>query len=269
MKKIILLLVVLVAAVGLGQWLMTDPGYVLVSRGQWRLEGSLGFVLFALLLTMVAVVLLVIMAMWLWRRITPANFSSRRKNRLGKKKLEQALYSLGLGNWSKADKQLAKAEAGDWSYVSLLAAAFAAHHQDKLEEREDYLQQAAQLGEKGELLACSLSLSTRFAEGKVVSAELEELLAHHPDSTLLRELACQVAAKEQRPEDLEKHLLALPDPAEERHSELWETLLDQTAEAAANNPDKDKVIKRVWKQVPKTLRKTDEFQTRLALLTPR
>lgn len=262
MKKVLLVaLLVLLFAVGLGQWLLNDPGYVLIVRGHWRLEASLGLWLLLLLAGWVATIFVVLLLVWLWRRLAPRHLSRRVGSYLTRRRLERGLKALGHGEWKRAAKLFAAAGDGDWAAPGLLGAAFAYQQLGQVSERDASLEAVA--GDRyGENFALWLGLLWRSREGQPVTALLEEQVAHAPNNLPLRRLAAELAEREERWRALRKHLQHLPkheQQQEARQQRLWHGLLQQTA---TEEPDADKraqALRECWREVPTTLKKHAEL----------
>lgn len=255
MKKYLLLLLVLLvllAAGSFGQWLLNDAGYVLVSRGHWRLETTLGFILLLLVCLWLVSLLALTLLLWTWRRLAPGYLSQRMTGYLTRKRLTRGIKLLGQGRWQRAEKLFAATTSADWPLPGQLAAAFAAHQQGKPDDREAYLKAAGD-DAAGEQFAQWLALYWRAQDGDEVAQEVEELLAHQPDNLPLRELAAQLAESEQRWDDLQKHMAKLTLTSDERQQALWHGLLKRAATAGTAEEQRLAALKKVWKQMPARL----------------
>lgn len=267
MKKVLLIaLLVLLLAVGLGQWLLNDPGYVLIVRGHWRLEASLGLWLLLLLAAWVATVFVVLLLVWLWRRLAPRHLSLRVGNYLTRRRLERGLMALGNGDWKRAAKLFAAAGSGDWAAPGLLGAAFAYQQLSQIEQRDASLDAVAS-DRYGASFAIWLSLFWRSREGQPVAALLEEQLAHAPNNLPLRRLAAELAEREQRWRALRKHLRHLPKSEQQqtaRQQRLWRGLLQQTASEEPDTEKRVQALRQCWREVPTALKKQPELALQYA-----
>lgn len=258
MKRwVVVILVLLLLAAGLGQWLLNDPGYVLVIRGHWRLESSLGLILLLLIFSWLASLLAVLLVLWLWRLLAPQHLSTRMRGYLDKRRMERGLTALGRGDWARAEKLFAATSSENWRWLGQLGGAFAAQQQGSRERRDTNLQ-AAETDRDGGLFALWLGLYWRVQDGDAnAAAELEEQLAHHPDNLPLRELAAQLAEQQQDWPRLYKHVKKLPanQVKQTRLRHLWQGLLREAATSAGDDPDRIERLHKCWRELPSTLKK--------------
>ena len=147
MKRIFIgCLLALVASAALVAVIEYDPGYVLVSIGYYTLESTLVVSLVALLL----LVLLVYGTITLVRRTftSSSNFGSWFSDlgsRRSEKKAAKGMIDFIEGNWSRANKALAKsAQHSDKPLISFLFAARASNTLGDTQAAIDYLRQAEQ-----------------------------------------------------------------------------------------------------------------------------
>lgn len=254
MKKLVLVaLLVLLLAAGLGQWLLNDPGYVLLMRGHWRVELSLGLLVLLLLLAWLLSLAALLVLLWLWRLLAPSRLSGRMRGFLEQRRLARGLAALGRGDWARAEKLFTAAE-GSW--LGQLGAAYAAQQQGSRDRRDASLL-TAESDAAGGLLALWLRLHWRVQEGDdQVTAELEEQLAHYPDNLPLRELAAQQAERQQDWRRLYQHVRKLPAAQQQlsRLRRLWQGLLREAAQSDGDDMVRLKSLKQCWRELPQALR---------------
>ena len=78
MKKILLLLVLaLIAAAALGRWMAADSGYLLLVRGNWEMDTTLGFAVLVMVLAAVALVVATLILNGLWQLAEPVRATRR------------------------------------------------------------------------------------------------------------------------------------------------------------------------------------------------
>ena len=106
MKTLVAGLLALTLAVFLALEVRNDNGYVLLGYGEWTVEGSLAFFLFANLLLF----LLLYLALRLLARVWSVprqvhGWQDRRAQRRARKELTQGLLELSEGDWKGAEKK--------------------------------------------------------------------------------------------------------------------------------------------------------------------
>jgi len=154
MKKVALLIVIaLVAALALGRWVAADSGYVLVIRDDFSLDTTLGFVVLAALLAVVAIVVLTLLGNAAWNVLEPVRATRRWKKAVAARRLRSGLLQLVDGEQEKAERLLVAAgEDGDWPLLAWLLAAEAAQEQENVEASQRYLENASS-DRRGQLVA--------------------------------------------------------------------------------------------------------------------
>ncbi len=142
MRRIFLLaLIALLAGVGVVALIETDPGYILVSYGNYTLETSLwvGLVLVTLLLLLVFGVARLVLKL-VEGQHSLAGWLGTRKVRRSARFTTRGLTSLIEGNWDRARRQLLRgAEDSDVPLVNYLAAARASYQLDEPDKAREYL----------------------------------------------------------------------------------------------------------------------------------
>ena len=144
MKYLILIIVALVAAVGLGHLLQQDPGFIIIGYGGKFFRMS--FVPFAVM-AIAATLITYIILKALFRLLTIGKrwnkWSKNRKLKKSHRALDEGLLALASGDFAKAEKLLsAGAKNDDTPAVHWLAAAEAAQGQQAIERRDLYLARA-------------------------------------------------------------------------------------------------------------------------------
>lgn len=141
MRLLLLSLVVLTLAVAVGNVLLSDPGLVVLSHGDWMLRTSLSVFVILLLLAVVILFLLLraLVAAWaLPHRL--GRWVQARRQRRAQDGLARGFLSLAEGNWDRAERLLADSAADSrMPLVHYLAAAQAAQQQNALDRRDRYL----------------------------------------------------------------------------------------------------------------------------------
>ena len=146
MKKLVIILFILAAAIWVTLLALEDPGYVLIDVKGYTIESSLVFTVIVLLLAFVVLHLLVRFygnvksvgkGYRLWR--------IRRTSDKANEYLVKGLLELSEGKWSEAEKDVLKYAGNNQpSLLNYLAAARAAQEQGAYERRDLYLKDAHQ-----------------------------------------------------------------------------------------------------------------------------
>ncbi len=147
MKLLIGILVALFAAVGIGQLLREDPGYVLLTVGDWTIETSVAALI---VIALVGFFVLYKAIRWLTRLYrmprTLKQTSQRRRARKAQKLLDQGMRALAEGRWATAETALTRGAAlAEAPALYWAGAARAAQRQAAAERRDKYLAAAAEL----------------------------------------------------------------------------------------------------------------------------
>jgi len=140
MKWLISILLVLMAAVSLALLAHQDPGFVVIGRGPWTLETSLFMFGFLLLCSLGLLYFLARAGFLLWQ--LPERWQHSRRSRLhgrAQLALQQGVSALAEGAWTEAERTLLRSYP---QYLHYLGAAYAAQQAQRLERRDEYLEQA-------------------------------------------------------------------------------------------------------------------------------
>ena len=149
----ILLLILLLAGAWLGQLMVQDPGYVLLSYKQTTIETSLWILA---LMAIIAFAVLHSLLNLITRARVPArrmrDWRGRRNQRIAQNKSLKGFMALSEGNWWKAQRQLTQAaERSEQPLINYLAAAKAAHEQGNAKDADQLLQKARETTPKAEV----------------------------------------------------------------------------------------------------------------------
>lgn len=144
MIKALIYLVIILLGLIVSPYLSGINGYLYLAIGDYELETSLVFALFAAIFFYAALVCVETLVVWTLNLI----FNSRllpekwRRKKARKHTLHGAL-ALAEEDWSEAEKAMAKgADKGEIPALNLLAAARAAQHQNNTAARDNYLLEA-------------------------------------------------------------------------------------------------------------------------------
>lgn len=196
-QMLVLLVLMLVAGLLLGTWMLSDPGYVLIIREGWQLESTLGFALFCSILLLTATAMLTLILSSVWDVVSPFGATGRWRTYVARQRMEAGFYALVDGNWSKAERLLAAASTVNaWRVMASLGAAQAAAEQGRDEAVRGYLDFAHD-SKRGRLaaglMAAKLSMEGGFpGEARNMLNVLRDMAPKNP--RLLRMLASTLEA---------------------------------------------------------------------------
>lgn len=265
MRLLIGIIVTLFVSVWIALALRQDPGYAMVSIGQWTIETSLAFFVIFLGLVFLGFYALVRLAIRLWK--TPVQTLRANRRRLQKK--AQRLFNLGsrqlaAGQWVAAEKTLINsAEYSETPALHYLNAARATHHLSDVRWRRDLHLREAEDSPDADRLTVQLTrveflLDDRQAEqARPILESLHTLNPRHPGVLLwLARTYQQLQAWEPLQlllPEVQKQKALGPEPLAELQAQTYRALLDIAA--ASGSLDRLRIL---WKQAPAALREEDE-----------
>ncbi|MEX0951325.1 MAG: heme biosynthesis HemY N-terminal domain-containing protein, partial [Gammaproteobacteria bacterium] len=146
LKLLLLILLALLAAVGIGLFAHDYPGHMVIRLPGWRVETSLSFFIVALLVTLFLFytgVRLLLGTLRFPGRVL--HWQSGRKRLRAERYLRNGLLALIEGDWKRAERLLQRgAPSSRAPLINYLAAARAAQEQGALERRDNFLRLAHQ-----------------------------------------------------------------------------------------------------------------------------
>jgi len=232
-----------------------DPGYVLLAHGRYTLETSL-------LLGLVALIFFILLLYWFWLFLRWV-FDPLRGQRKANVKTIKGLIAFAEGDWSNAERLMAKGATGnEVALINYLTAAQAAHEQGQEDRRDDYLRLAHQ-STKGVETAIALTkarLQFRSEQWEESLATLmvlkqNEKLPSYP--TVIKMLA-QVYIKLEDWDSLlqllpELHKRKVVEPDE--HNELSRRCHVGKLKQSLRGSEEDRLhnLRQAWEQVPRKL----------------
>lgn len=252
MRLVVIFLVALALAVGLGQGLSHDPGLVTIAYGGKLLRMSLGVALVLAVLISAGVTLVLRTA---WRAITVRRrwreWRKVRDRRRSHEGLSDGVLALAAGEFARAERLLARASGTHATAAHYLAAAQAADAQQAPGRRDAYLALAREVAPKHTLPIALQQMEMQLAAGEFsgVREALSALEAQHSAhprvlvlrhrylaatdawdevSALLPRLKRAAAYPPARLVELEAEcaarLLARPYPTREELTKVWHAL---------------------------------------------
>ena len=229
MRTLILIILALAIAVGLGHVLQQDPGFIIVGYGGKFFRMS--FVPFAVMV-IVASLLVYLALKALLQLLTVGKrwkkWSTGRKQRKSHRALDDGLLALAAGEFVRAEKLLSQgAKSDDSPAVHWLAAAEAAQGQDAIDRRDLYLSRAREAEPHAEA-----AIGLRRARMQLQNNQLEQARAaaeylsdRYPDNQQVLLLRRDVYRQ-----DDDWHALLNLLPAIKRHRALSDDALESLEE---------------------------------------
>lgn len=265
MKTLLGILVVLIASVAVALTAREDPGYILVTRGDWTVETTLTLFIVAAALLFIAAYLLVRLAAntaSMPRRVR--SWRQRRRELKARRSTRKGLIELAEGRWRSAEKHLVHyADFGDAPLLNYLGAARAAQKQGAEKRRDHYLFLAHQAMPDAELAVGLTQAEVQISQGQweQALATLMHLRAIAPKNahvlTLLKRLYERL--------NTWSDLLELV-PALRKHKVLDEEQINAIEKKAhrellaqAGGTGRLDQLRETWMQIPKHLRQDPEM----------
>ena len=173
MRTLLLLIVSLAAAFGIGIFLEEDAGRVILSYAGIAVQTS--FVLFAVLMIAIFILLHVLFTLFIKLLNMPRNYRrwrNHRKHLRSEKFLHQGCLDLLEADWIGAENNFSKGAVDSRSpLLNYLFAARAAQHQDAVERRDYYLKLAYECSE-------AHSLATELTQAELQLQQQQNEQAH-------------------------------------------------------------------------------------------
>lgn len=263
MRFLFVTLLVLLAGVSIALILRQDPGYVLISYGQWSVESSLALLLLVIVVTF-TVLYYAIRAIkgvvMLPARVR--GWQERRRVRKAHSALSRGLLEMAEGRWDSAETTLIKsAPNSDNQLLHYLAAARAAQRQGAPQRRDHYLYLAHKSMPNADVAVGLTQAELQLAHHQMEQAlatltHLRSLAPRHPYvlrmlMKLYRELRDWEHLRDLLPE-LRKRNVLKDEEARQLELQVYGELLEQAA--AKNDPA---ALDEAWGSTPKRLRQEE------------
>lgn len=275
MKKILILLfIVLAGGAWVGEKMVQDPGYVLISYNNSTLETSIWVMLlasfFAFLIAHWALNLFFKMG------LPTRHFGEWRKNRIARtaqKRTFKGLVALSQGQWWQAQRLLSQtAPVAAQPLVNYLGAAKAAHEQGEAEQCDTFMAKAREIAPQAEVTIGlqEADILLDRGEGEQAITILKRMHALAPKHTkVLRELAllCQREQAWDSLTDLLPKLTKLnvlnPEVIADLEAQCYSQMLQQAVQKLPHESTEDSRVKTLtkgWKALPNKLNQTVAMQ---------
>lgn len=263
-----LLLIALLAMVLTGaavQWVLSEPGYVLLAWGHWSVELSLALFGTLLILAFVLMYLLLRLVIRVW--FAPADITLRlghARAERARRRMLRGLVEYAEGHWSQAERQLIRgAPHSEMPLLNYLAAAHAAQRLQADDRRDRYLRLAIESAPKAEI-AVELSqaqLQLERQQTEQALATLTHLREIAPNHAYVMRLLGKLYLELKDWGELERLLPRLRRSAQlnpERFQELEGRIIQGLFDRARERQDLS-ALKHAWEALPRKSRQRPEL----------
>ncbi len=265
MRLLLGIIVTLFVSVWMALALRQDPGYVMLSSGQWTVETSLTFFTLFLTILFVLFYMLARLAIRLWQ--TPGQTlaaNQRRREKRARRLFNLGARQLAAGQWAAAEKTLLKgAEHSETPALHYLGAARAAHHLHEARWRRDLHLRRAEDAPDADKISVQLAHveflidDQQADQARPILESLRTLNPRHPGvlqwlARTYQQLQAWEALRELLPEVQRQKALGT-EPLAELQQQTFQALMESAA--AASSLEK---LRALWKQAPAKLREEDE-----------
>lgn len=264
MKLLIVTLLLLLAAIYVGNVALDDPGFIIIGYQGQVLRTS--FIFFALMVILAGVLLYFAVRLLANAWATPkkvSHWNTDRKERKAQKSLSKGYAALAEGKWESAEKSLSHdaSTSPGLAYIHYLGAAQAAQSQGKLDKRDDYLQLAHSSAPQADLAVGITRAELQLKEGQTQLARLtlEELQATHQYNPRILQLLAEIYETEADWDALQAMLKRLKKSkavSKDRLDELERISWTGKLENAAGDAES---LKQTWSAMPKALREDTDL----------
>tara|TARA_R110002110_G_C13470513_1_gene720843 strand:- start:84932 stop:86191 length:1260 start_codon:yes stop_codon:yes gene_type:complete len=275
-KLFAILLVALLLGVGVVAVIETDPGYVLVSYGNYTLETSLWVGLLLLILFTLAVyITLRLVYRLIGGQHSLVSWWGDRKARRASQLTTQGMLSYVEGNWGRARRQLLNgARNNDAPLVNYLMAAQSSARLDEPGKVNEYLGAAGDSA-KGAGIAIKLTQAElaldagEYAQARDLLLPERSHAARTPRVLSLMHQACLglqdwSALRDLLP-DLKKHNILPPAQLEQLEVAVHTRLLEQSV-SGGDEAERQQSLRSAWQTMPAALRQSPVMLVRYVQL---
>ncbi|MCW8929844.1 MAG: heme biosynthesis protein HemY [Gammaproteobacteria bacterium] len=258
-------LIFLIVAVYIALIAKEDPGYALLSHGNWSIEGTLVLLVTALSLLIGSILLLVYL---LVKTIKfPGKLGNWNQNRKTVKAIQscnKGYIELAEGNWREAEKHLRKsANSSGMPILNYLAAARAAQEDGSQHRRDNYLLQAHKSDPQADIAIGLTQAELQIKDGQAEQAlaTLMHLKSVAPKHKQVLKMLFRVYQKLNSWKDLEALLPELRKSNIFEHSVLsqYEQSLSKQLMMQALQNKNHGDLAAIWNRLPKATRAEPEM----------
>ncbi len=260
MKVLLVSLLLLLSTSALTSFLFREPGYVLISIGQYSIEMSLLAVL--IISTLIFIILYSVIRLISHLSGIPLRFSSAHKgyrSQRSNQDLIAGLTQFAQGNWAQSEKLLVNSVAySDTPWLSYISAAQAAQEQGNHIQRDDYLEKAHNIAPEYELAISLARAKSQIAQGQTEQAlaTLTRLHSMNPQHSYVIKLLSRLYLNAKEWNNLYRMLPTIRKSRAYNSAaleKLEKTIYKGKLENAAAVSNL-KQLNRDWKQLPRKLR---------------
>jgi HemY protein len=272
MKKLIIVLLAVAAAIWVTLYAQKDPGYVLINVRGYTIESSLVFSVLLILLTFIVVYML-IRAYVNVKSVGKGyrDWRSRRGSVKANEYLVKGLLELSEGRWVEAEKDVLRyadkfADKGRPSLLNYLAAARAAQEQGAYDRRDLYLKDAHQTTPNAKIAVGLTQAQLQLDQNQLEQAlatlrHLQQLDPKHKQvlKTLAR-LYVDLADWEHVVEivpNLRKRKIFPDTQIDQMEENAYSTLLDQTVRL-----EDQKALQELWYRIPTAVQEKEAIMVK-------
>lgn len=280
--KVLLILALILLLIGtvVGELIIKDPGYVLLSYQQTTIETSIwGLVMISVIGFLLLHLALRLLKFVLERRQKLHEWRQKRSRIRANRRTTRGLNALAAGQWAKAHWLLIDGvEHSDMPLVNYTQAAWAANEQGEENACDRYLQQAYKALPKSETAISLVQAQIQLSRGELEPclATLKRIHSSHSKHTQVLRMLAEVYQRQQDWEALSELLPQLQKQQVFTEAELdamernvYLSLLNQSVIGLTVETDeeqREKVITQRWKELPKELNQDPGLATRYARL---
>ncbi len=261
-RGFLLLLVAVLAALAVSDWLGTEPGYVYISLAGYSIEMTAWTGLVLILVLALAVSAVTRLRAWLRHRRRPA--ASTPRPRPARDLTTRAAAHFIAGDWQRAERQLLRAaRKSEAPALNYLLAARASHEAGDDGRAETHLLKAEQQGQLAAVPALLTRAELLLQSGR--AAQARDLLDKLPARDARHPVAQRLYVEALRDLNDWQALLARL-PAAKRQKALSASRLDELERQACHGlleaADGVDALRSLWRQLPEDARADAEFATR-------
>ncbi|ABZ78460.1 HemY domain protein [Shewanella halifaxensis HAW-EB4] len=182
MVRALVYLIIILLGLCISPFLVGSKGYLYLAIGDYQIETSIVFAIIALIIFYSLLQLVEFVVVWFLNMVLSSRYLPERwRKKAARKHTLLGALALAEEDWPAAEKAMAKgAEKGEIPALNLFAAARAAHHQNNIQARDEYLAKA-QLEPQAEKAARTTRTRYLLQQGDLVAAR-EELDKLNPTS---------------------------------------------------------------------------------------
>ena len=260
-------LILLLVGTVVGELIIKDPGYVLLSYQNTTIETSIwGLVIVATVLFVAMHLSIRFLQYILERRRKINDWNNNRTRVRANRRTLNGLLALSSGDWQKAQRLLVSAaDKAETPLINYLAAARAAHEEGLPDASDRYLEQAQKVMPKAEAAIGITRAQIQLSRGQLEPclATLKRLRGVAPRHTFVLKMLKQVYVQQQDWESLselipylQKQDVLKGDQLRELERKAYIGLMQKTLDklpAETDVPARVKVLNKTWKSLPREL----------------